>query len=630
MEVNNKLLEKISSKVILKKIFNYIQNDMLKYKLFIHSKLFQEKLDIHIYDYKEIYLNKREINLFDYWKLDYNKYDEDIIKKLKENLLYTHTNNKIIKPYLLYYINKYNNKLLSEFNENKIIINIFSKLLQTFSSLNIFDKIFSILINKKKEYKINDIKKLIDYLNNNNIKYPSIIYQYKNTEHISYLKYFNINFKQIKKLTLTIKQKFECNKKNCDNFFNTLLICFNENYNNLIYLDIQIQTCHIKSDLINKLNDFKNLETLKLKGFLFKTPFILKFNNLKSLELIDCENILLDNNYCLNIKYIVLDDTKIINKELLCLPNLEICKLEKFDINKFDTSSFINLKIIEGFINKFFLINSIKLEKIEINFDKSLSDEDFKNSIEKLLLINTLEEIKIKMDKSNISYYLIDHLGNIKIQNKSVKKFFLIYESSDLLLHNLDKFTNKLLNLEELHIKILIESVFENEMDLVELPKFNVNKIFLKTNRINLSFPSYENLTALTVNVDYSIIINYLKYGLYIFHPDCKKIFKSLVEINFNDMHDNYSALRILFDNIEKVPNIKIFRLKYNLNKYNCKEKLKTIAEFIQKLLNLKLDEIDFKINENYSYDYKFIYSSKLKKYYVSPDFAKLYNFKYI
>ena len=628
MEVNNKLLEKISSKVILKKIFNYIQNDMLKYKLFIHSKLFQEKLDIHIYDYKEIYLNKREINLFDYWKLDYNKYDEDIIKKLKENLLYTHTNNKIIKPYLLYYINKYNNKLLSEFNENKIIINIFSKLLQTFSSLNIFDKIFSILINKKKEYKINDIKKLIDYLNNNNIKYPSIIYQYKNTEHISYLKYFNIDFKQIKKLA--IKQKFECNKKNCDNFFNTLLLCFNENYNNLIYLDIQIQTCHIKSDLINKLNDFKNLETLKLKGFLFKTPFILKFNNLKSLELIDCENILLDNNYCLNIKYIVLDDTKIINKELLRLPNLEICKLEKFDINKFDTSSFINLKIIKGFINKFFLINSIKLEKIEINFDKSLSDEDFKNSIEKLLLINTLEEIKIKMDKSNISYYLIDHLGNIKIQNKSVKKFFLIYESSNLFLHNLDKFTNKLLNLEELHIKILIESVFENEMDPVELPKFNVKKIFLKTNRINLSFPSYENLTALTVNVDYSIIINYLKYGLYIFHPDCKKIFKSLVEINFNDMHDNYSALRILFDNIEKVPNIKIFRLKYNLNKYNCKEKLKTIAEFIQKLLNLKLDEIDFKINENYSYDYKFIYSSKLKKYYVSPDFAKLYNFKYI
>ena len=630
MEVNNKLLEKISSKVILKKIFNYIQNDMLKYKLFIHSKLFREKLDIHIYDYKEIYLNKREINLFDYWKLDYNKYDEDIIKKLKDNLLYTHTNNKIIKPYLLYYINKYNNKLLSEFNENKIIINIFSKLLQTFSSLNIFDKIFSILINKKKEYKVNDIKKLIDYLNNNNIKYPSIIYQYKNTEHISYLKYFNIDFKQIKKLTIKQKQKFECNKKNCDNFFNTLLLCFNENYNNLIYLDIQIQTCHIKSDLINKLNDFKNLETLKLKGFLFKTPFILKFNNLKSLELIDCENILLDNNYCLNIKYIVLDNTKIINKELLCLPNLEICKLEKFNINKFDTSSFINLKIIEGFISKFFLINSIKLEKIEIDFDKSLSDEDFKNSIEKLLLINTLEEIKIKMDKSNISHYLIDHLGNIKIQNKSVKKFFLIYESSDLLLHNLDKFTNKLLNLEELHIKILIESVFENEMDLNELPKFNVNKIFLETNRINLSFPSYENLTALTVNVDYSIIINYLKYGLYIFHPDCKKIFKSLVEINFNDMDDNYSALRILFDNIEKVPNIKIFRLKYNLNKYNCKEKLKTIAEFIQKLLNLKLDEIDFKINENYSCDYKFIYSSKLKKYYVSPDFAKLYNFKYI
>ena len=592
METNNKLLKKISSKYILIKILNYIQDDMFKYKLFVHSKLFQEKLGIKIYDYQEIYINKKEINLFDYWKLDYNKYDEDIIKKLRENLLYTHASNKIIKPYLLYYINKYNNKLILEFNENKIIINIFSKLLKTFSNLNIFDKIFTILIHKKKEYKINDIKKSIDYFNDNKLKYPSIIYQYKNTEHISYLKNINIDFKQIKKLT--IKQKFECNKKNCDHFFNTLLLCFNENYNNLIFLDIQIRTCHIKSDLINKLNDFKNLETLKLKGFLFNTPFILKFNNLISLELIYCDNIILDKNNCLNIKYILLDNTNIINKELVCLPNLEICKLEKFDINKFDTSSFINLKIIEGFSMKFSLINSKKLEKVRINFDKSLSDEDFKNSIENLLLINTLEEMEIKMDESNISYYLIKHLGEIKIQNTSVKKLYLIYESSNLFLHNLDKFTNKLLNLEELHIKILIESVFENKMELGELPKLNVNKIFLETNRINLSFPSYENLTALTVNVDYSIIINYLKYGLYIFHPDCKKIFKSLVEINFNDMHDNYSALRILFDNIEKVPNIKIFRLKYYLNKYNCKEKLKIIAEFIQKLLYLKLDEIDF------------------------------------
>ena len=181
MEINNNILEKISSKYILKTIFNYIQDDMLKYKLFIHSKSFQEKLGIQKYDYQEIYFNKIEINLFDYWKLDYNKYDEDIIKILKKKLLYTHTSNKIIKPYLLYYINKYNNKLISEFNENNIMINIFSKFFNIFLNLNIFEKIFSIIINKeKKQYKNIDIKKYFEYLNNNNIKYPSIIYKYKN------------------------------------------------------------------------------------------------------------------------------------------------------------------------------------------------------------------------------------------------------------------------------------------------------------------------------------------------------------------------------------------------------------------------------------------------------------------
>ena len=45
---NQDLFKKIKSAYILKNIFNYIKDNNLKLKLFIHSKLFQNKLDLTI------------------------------------------------------------------------------------------------------------------------------------------------------------------------------------------------------------------------------------------------------------------------------------------------------------------------------------------------------------------------------------------------------------------------------------------------------------------------------------------------------------------------------------------------------------------------------------------------------
>ena len=45
MEDQN-LIKKIKSTYILKNIFNYIKDNNFKLKLFIHSKLFQNKIDI--------------------------------------------------------------------------------------------------------------------------------------------------------------------------------------------------------------------------------------------------------------------------------------------------------------------------------------------------------------------------------------------------------------------------------------------------------------------------------------------------------------------------------------------------------------------------------------------------------
>ena len=147
----------------------------------------------------------------------------------------------------------------------------------------------------------------------------------------------------------------------------------------------------------------------------------------------------------------------------------------------------------------------------------------------------------------------------------------------------------------------------------------------MESNRLNLLFPSYEDLSALTVNIDHQIIINYLNYGLYIFKPECNVILKSLTEFNFNDNNDNINVLRIIIDNIDKMPNIKIFKLNYWFNEFDQIGKIKIISEFIQKLLDLKLNEIYFQFGS----DYKFVYSSKIKKYYVSPNLEKLFKFKF-
>ena len=47
------MLRKINSNYILKYLFEYIEDDNYQLKLFIHSELFQEKMEINLYDYKE-------------------------------------------------------------------------------------------------------------------------------------------------------------------------------------------------------------------------------------------------------------------------------------------------------------------------------------------------------------------------------------------------------------------------------------------------------------------------------------------------------------------------------------------------------------------------------------------------
>ena len=59
-------LGKINSKDIIKDILNYIKDENFKYKLFIHSKYFQKKLDINLIELKKKYLSKIKFYIDDY------------------------------------------------------------------------------------------------------------------------------------------------------------------------------------------------------------------------------------------------------------------------------------------------------------------------------------------------------------------------------------------------------------------------------------------------------------------------------------------------------------------------------------------------------------------------------------
>ena len=73
------ILDRISSKYILKGIFYYIHDKFFKLKLIKHSNLFKKKLDINIFDYQEEYLYKNRFDIIKYFSFLYRS-SENISK----------------------------------------------------------------------------------------------------------------------------------------------------------------------------------------------------------------------------------------------------------------------------------------------------------------------------------------------------------------------------------------------------------------------------------------------------------------------------------------------------------------------------------------------------------------------
>ena len=365
------MLEKISSKYLLNHIFFYIKDEYFKYKVFAYSKLFQNKLGINSNTYiiKFIEKNKIDLNKLLYCERQshiriYNNIDSKLSKRLndlkgKYKLKYEH-----FKEYLIQNFDKIQKENKINENESEYFLDIYSRFFNWLSQTKTkLLKYFTIIINSRviKKYNLNDgynpFKiKLKDFFISKK-EYSSLLFIYKNTEDIIYLKELNINFNQIKKLYI-IHSNYDIARKN--NNFLKELFSFNI-FNSLQYLYIDALSFHrinlfspliADKEVIGNLNNFKSLIKLGLEGFfLFGEELELNLENLQYLTLKHCHNILISNRTCQCLKKLKIIECGFPkNDNKLQFPELEeltlVDRKDKYDF-LIDFSSLIKLRYIE-------------------------------------------------------------------------------------------------------------------------------------------------------------------------------------------------------------------------------------------------------------------------------------------
>ena len=160
-------------------------------------------------------------------------------------------------------------------------IYIESPLFKLLSKRKFLEKYLQFIFHKKFQIIpiIDEYKKAFDELNNMD---TSIYYDLRDINKIN-LKEININFNKIKALTicnfdyellLSKKENKNVMQNDFNNFFD-ILFSFNIE-SNLIYLNLELNYCKINPILFEKINNFKSLRYLKIKGINFDKDFIIK------------------------------------------------------------------------------------------------------------------------------------------------------------------------------------------------------------------------------------------------------------------------------------------------------------------------------------------------------------------
>ena len=618
-------------------------------------KYIQEKLNINILNYKEIYYNKR-IN-FDFFLTDFNpenlhdsyrlisfndiererEKDKNELYKMIENEFKTNKiDNNVITTFITNYYNDYYNNIKNkEYSLYEISkdIDFTCPFFNALSKTENFNKIFNILISEKMlKDKNNNLKNVyesqFEYLNKNNINYPSITFYVEKNKDVNKFKEFNINFKQIKKLKFA-KEKDYSNYDRFDymdviNSFNVL--------DNLVYFEFNLSTYGRKDPAKSEIiNSFKSLKYLILSDCFFSTKFELKLSNLKHLELNNCINIFINKCNLSEITYLGLKNNKIELPEEKANSLLECPRLNKLiliDDNNYylDFYSFKNLKYFKGNLNNFSLLKETQLLE-EIIIKNGIKVSDLTKIIEK--------EMGIK-GKNSVNFFSVKKIElNIRVERGEFDV-------------NIDDFLRIFPNLLELIIDEYNKSFWtcgyvpvigEKYLLLTENPNSKLKSIKIvligdygRTIKINCL--PYDKMESFDLYVD---VINIDSIPL--FKSECNIIFNSLNIFRFTlDYPSKPSkpaskAIINLYNNIEKMPNLTEFYLCY----LNAEKRGKIIIneelfkKFVEKVARLKsIKKIYFKIREgSWGWGADNIYSKdELKKLFPKIDFNKFHTIK--
>ena len=605
---NESLLEKIKSQYNLATIFDYIEDKRFKLKLAIYSNKLKFKLSLELCDYKIQYLLKSKVKVCEKYLSFYSMYNESMLenydidilnKNLKDDILKYKIDMDTFTKFIIIYLKKYvkkhkkKNNSLSIYDEIKIDINspFIEDLFKKNNNLEEF-LLIPIYVSLIEKFNLkNKYIKIFEKLNQSDSKYSSILFIFKNNTDIKYLKEFNINFKQIKKLYI-LEDKKNLNKNdNFNSLFDTFFSL--DSLDNLKYLEISASNKE-ELNLSQNLTKFKSLEKLSLNYMNFKNNFLIKSNRLRDLSLSYSKNIQIDENTCLNLIKIKFRESTIIkhNNELLKFPKLEICELDSFQKNPYDLiidfETLNNLKYLQATTSEFLKIQCSKLEEIYLKRPKENSFEIEKKTFKKLFDCKTLKYIDISLE-----YINDNQIAEIPGLNASVVKLKIFFENikGEQNIYNLQ---NKFPNLTD--INIFTELFIEENVKAFEMipnPKCAINKISLFGNaNIKLYIKSYEDL--IEFKATYSGNILNLKESFPLFHDNCEIIFKSLIIFKFNYGNKNLDFIYNIYNNLDKMPNLKNFALSY----YSENTDDIFFKKLIKKLLLMKLNEIRVRLSK--------------------------------
>ena len=184
--------------------------------------------------------------------------------------------------------------------------------------------------------------------------------------------------------------------------------------NNLIYFEFDYSNVKLNSKQFEIINNFKSLKYLILSNIYFSPIFKLKLINLEHLKICDCSNITFNNCIFLSLKYLQLENIKLIKDSsidsLIKCPELNelILKDKCYNI---DFKNLIKLTFFEGNFNDFLQLQyATLLETLIIYFNDNESDLKLMETLKNKEKYYFVKKLKLNLIRN---YYNLNELINI-------------------------------------------------------------------------------------------------------------------------------------------------------------------------------------------------------------------------